>query len=533
MEKNKNTTDEKSVEELTDQDVWDILKFAQSMTGSDYLAGAMTPYLMNERMKDITLNPLEATSANIEKALSAPKDNEDQLRGYSEDFELNSMVYKRMINYLSNLLSFDLTYVCTNAEKKDYAKTGYKSDEKKLFEFLDKFNVIKEFKLVMKQLMRQEAFFGILRDDGDKYTIQELPGSRCKIDGRWDYGLLFAFDFYWFNQVGVDIDLYPDAMKRMYNDTFPSGKQEYQPDLPVSMRSLSSFNRWVDCSPSDGFWAWKFTPEVTTRVPYLSALFADLALQPLLRTLKKNSDIISASKLILGEVPFMQKDAKGGVVKDQVSISPDLLGKFLGLIKAGLHESIKVAAAPLKNMTVEDFPQEDKNIYSDYLQTTVAASGINSRLIWSTDKPTVLESQLSVDVDEFLMNYIYPYFENFLEYHINKRTKKFKFKFTFEGSEFSTSREQRLDVQMKFMEKGIVLPQKISAAMGMQYHDFVRHMEMAESSGFVDKLTPIINSSQASKDEEAGRPRKSASDLGEEGSQTRGDGGNVSKGGKV
>ena len=89
----------------------------------------------------------------------------------------------------------------------------YKKDEREVFNFLDKFNVVKEFKLVMKQLMRQEAFFGILRDDGDKYTIQELPGSRCKIDGRWDYGLLFAFDFLWFNQAGVDIDLYPDIMK--------------------------------------------------------------------------------------------------------------------------------------------------------------------------------------------------------------------------------------------------------------------------------------------------------------------------------
>ena len=318
----------------------------------------------------------------------------------------------------------------------------------------------------------------------------------------------------------------------MYNKTFPSdGVQDYKPDLPVSTRSNSSFTRWVDCSPIDGFWGWKFTPEVTTRVPYLSALFADLALQPLLRTLKKNSDIISASKLILGEVPF--KDAKGGVARDQVSISPDLLGKFLHLIKSGLHESIKVAAAPLKNMKVNDFSQNDKNIYSDYLQTTVAASGINSRLILSTEKPTVLESQLSVDVDEFLMSYIYPYFENFLEYHINKRTKKFNFKFKFEGSEFSTSREKRLDVQMKLMEKGFVLPQKISAAIGMQYQDLIRHLDMAKASGIEDKLIIIINASQASKDEKAGRPQKPTGDLGESGSQTRGDGGNIDKGGSV
>ena len=53
---------------------------------------------------------------------------------------------------------------------------------------------------------------------------------------------------------------------------------------------------------------------------------------------------------------------------------------------------------------------------------------MNSRLIYTSDKPNILETQLSLDVDVMTLSYMYEYFEEFLEYQINKRTKKFKFK---------------------------------------------------------------------------------------------------------
>jgi len=530
-DKNKELSNEES---LTEQQTWDVLEFANSITSGTFLANAITPYLLNERMKDATLNPYEVTSEKIAAALLSPKESEDELRGYSESLELNSMIYKRMLGYLSNLLSFDLTYVCMNGELKKYKKAEYKKDEQILFEFLDKFDVIQEFKKVMKQLLRQETFFGVLRDDGNKYVLQELPSQRCKIDGRFDYGLLFAFDMLWFQQPGVDIDLYPDVMKKMYAEWVGSGGGTYAPNLPVSVRGNSSWVQWVDCSPEDNFWCWKMTPEIATRIPYLSALFADLALQPLLREIQKNADVVAASKVLLGEIPYINKDLKGGIVKDNIAISPELLGKFLAILRQGLDSSIKIAAAPLKEMQAISFPYENKDTYSNYLKTTVASSGINTR-ISSGEKSTAIESQFSVDADTFLMTYIYPYFENFLEYHVNKRTKKYKFKFKFEGSEFSVNREKRLSVQLDLMEKGIVLPQKLSAAIGMPYQDMIRQMEMGDASGFIDKLTPIMNASQLGKDDvdSKGRPRKADDDLTESGDQTRADGSNIDKGGKI
>ena len=518
------------MEELTEKEVWDVLKFVDSVTSGQLMGQVLTPILMNQRMQDITLNPLEATSEKVDEALKAPKSNEEFLMGFSEHFELTSMPYKRMLHYLAKMLAFDLIVLPTNTEKQDYTKPSFKKDINLVYDFLDKFNHKKEFKLIMTQLLRQEAFFGIFRDDGQRYTIQELPNRYCKIDGRWDYGLLFSFDFNWFRNSGIDINMYPPIFKELYNEYFDGS---YKPSLDVSGRSGSKFANWIDVSPADNFWAFKFSPELISRIPYLTALFPDLALQPLIRSLQKDSNIISATKILFGQVPLINRDVKGSVTKDQVAVSPELLGKFLGLISKGLYKNIKVASAPLEDVQAISFPADEKNMYDDYLKTTTASSGINSRLIFSTEKPNAIESQLSIDVDEYLLTHAYHMFEDFLEYHVNKLTKRYKFKFMYEGTEFSTNRDRRFERQMRLSDKGIILPQKISASLGMNYHDMIRMMEWGEADKFIDKLTPLVNVGGMVGEGEAGRPRKPASELSDSGNQTREDGGNISKGGDI
>ena len=43
---------------ISEDDVWDIIEFARSLSG---YPGAITPQLLNERMKDVSLNPMAAT----------------------------------------------------------------------------------------------------------------------------------------------------------------------------------------------------------------------------------------------------------------------------------------------------------------------------------------------------------------------------------------------------------------------------------------------------------------------------------------
>lgn len=511
---------------LSENEVWDVLSFAKNFAG-DGMYSILTPMLINQRMKDITLNPYQATETSLTHALNDPKNAEITLQAFSQDFEIQSQVYSKLISYLSTILSFDMSYTCINANYKEYTSKAYQKDLDIVKEFFDKFDYKKEFSTVVKELVRSESYFGCPRFDGSNYVLQELPTSPqyTMITGRWDYGLLFSFNMYWFVAPGVDINMYPKFFINKFKDFWGGANHPapYKPALQPANRGSSAFVFWQDI-PVDVGWSFKFSPERATRVPPLSGIFLDLIQQPLMRSLQKNINMSVASRLIMGQVGML-KETKAST-KDQFNINPELLGKFLSLVKTSIGDSLKVAAAPLENIQAINFPAEN-GVYNYFLKTALASSGVNTNLIFTSDtRPNSIESQLSLNVDENQLYNLYPQFEMFLNYHVNRLTKNYKFKFAFEGSQFYNNRSLRLEAQVSLASNGIVLPNKIAAAIGMNPFDFQRQLEEAQSTGWADKLKPIISAFQSSGKEDAGRPKKADSELQESGEITRSAGSN-------
>lgn len=544
---------------LTETEVWNVLEFARYLNG---YGPYVTPDTINARMKQVNLNPMAATEALLSAAMIDPKNNEENLQAFSQSFELVSMVYKRLIAYYANMLSFDITYTA-NAKPEDYKLPKYKKDLIIAEDFLDRFDYRKEFKIATREMLRNDAFFATFFDLGNKYILQELPFDYCKITGRWEAGLLFSFDFSWFDQYGVDINLYPDWFKEKYAELnrerrdVNNNPYKYKPSLPINKRGKSVYMTWVDIPPNVGV-CFKFTPELATRLPYFTPLFNDLILQPTMRALQQNMNMAEATKLIIGEVPLLNKEAKA-TVKDSIAINPDLMGKFLGIVKNAVGDSIKIAAAPLQNYKIADF-EGNTELYDKYVRTTLALSGVNTNLIFSSDvKPNVIETQLSLNVDEQLITALYEQFEEYLGYQVNLRTKNFKFSFVFEGTDFSVNRDARFDKAMSLFDKGIILPHKIAASMRMKPSELRRQMEEANASDFMGLIkSPMFeqqkelaemnmknNEEIAQKNinaqkeaaktaqEGAGRPQKKATELTDEGSNTREAGANIGRGGKV
>lgn len=510
---------------ITEQEVWDVLKFSSSLYNGAY-PNIFNPEMVNSRFKDITLQPQIATLDKINKALSSPKESEDELIGYSQWLELNSILYRRVLLYFSGLLSFDWNYVVTNVKnEKEYTSKKYKDDLNIVQDFFDKFTVKEQFKTVMREMLRNETYFGLLRDDGEKYVLQELPRQYCKITSRFDYGLLMDFNLYWFLQPGVSLDFYPLFFKKLFRKFMESkGSSSYDPTLPIGSRD-SSWVFWTQLDPAKGAVVFKLFPEIGANVPFLASFMPDAVLQPLIRSLQTDSYIAEASKIIAGQVPFL-KDAKSSV-KDALALDPTTLGKFLALMKSALPSIIKIASAPLENISALEF-KGNNEIYDSYLSTAASASGINSRLIFSKDRQNLLETKLSLDIDQNILRPVYEMFSNMLEYWVNQRTKHYKFKFLFEGFETSVSREERLTTAFKYAESGIVLEQKFASAYGMSPFDFRRMLAETKASGFVERLTPIIKASQTPADR-AGRPPKADGDLSDGGAESREAGSNEEK----
>jgi hypothetical protein len=517
---------------LSEEEVNFAINYANSLSGAGFYGNAISPLLLNEKLKQLNLNPLQATEDTLTKALQNPKDNEKALQSFSQDFENQSQIYKKLIEYLGTFLSFDLTYDCINAKYSDYTSPKYQKDLDVVKDFTYRLDYRSAFTSVVQEMLRSEAYFCVPRFEKDAIVLQELPSSPdyTLINGRWSYGTLFAFNLYWFMQPGVDINLYPDFFKQKYLDLFGSGKQNgYNSHLPPELRGDSSYIFWQDV-PVDVGWVFKFNPNLAARIPYMSGLFLDLIQQPFMRALQKNINLAAATKVILGEIPMLNKTTQASV-KDSFAISAKNLAEFLAVVKSAIGDAVKTASAPLQNIQGINFTRED--IYNPYLKTSLATSGVNTNLVFTSDvRPNIFESQSSLNVDENVMTNLYSQFEKFMNYQINKNTKNFKFNIKFQGTKFFNNRQLRFEKQTTLMDKGVILPQQLAASLGLNIFEFQHELDEARANKFVDNLTPIISAFQQS-GKDSGRPQKSDSKLSDSGEQTKSDGENLGKGGKL
>lgn len=525
-------------EEIPVNEVWDVLEFArQSLSGIYGMGAVMTPDLINRALADKGFYPVVGSETEILDALNDPKQNEKRLRQFSQNLEMVSAPFKRIMQYQNSFLSYDWTYTCTNAEKKDYNTPAYKKDEKKFLDFMDRFDYKQQFGNAVHQMLRNEMYAFTPRFDGEKIVFQELPLDRIKITALWDRGFLGAFDFSYFLVPGISLKLFPKFYSEVFNDLFGGGQQYrvYDPARPLDQRGDSQFSVWADCPP-ESLWIMKFDTSIVTSVSPYSSLLLDFSSQNLIRSLQKNMYIAQARKILMTEIPLL-KDSKAKV-SDMISINPETLGKFLSVVKAALGDAIQIGSVPLENLQMVDFQANDES-YSNYLHTAVSASGVNTPLIFSGKlKANAVESMLSHESDALIMNALYPQFNSFINYFANKDTGKFKFELEFEGNNYYLNRQQRFDYAVQMANLGMVLPQKFAAARGMKPSTFMRQLEHSKAIGFTDMLTPITPANQMSKEQsltsgEKGRPQKKSGDLSDGGLDSRGSASNIEKGGSV
>lgn len=509
--------------------VYSVLEFARGLAGALYPT-IMTPDLINARVKDVSYLPTGATTDSLFQALSDPKEHESDLRNFVEYYENLSSPIRRIISYMASLLSFNLQYVVINAEKGEYTTSKFKKDEKIVFDFLDKFDWHYHFRNVVKQILRNEVFIGSVREDGRTVFIQELPIQYCKITGRWDYGFLADLNFYMFLQPGCDINGFSPFFRRKMDEIF-SGEnagKKYNPLMRVESRGESVWTYWCSLPPEEGF-VFKLDPSLNVCVPYLAALLPEFIDQSVMRSLQKDINFASATKMLAGTIPLLKE--QGAKISNALALDPKMTGQFLSLVKSALNSAVKVAAAPLENMQAISF-DGNPTLYDDYLRTGVATSGLNSSLFYNSKiKQNSIESQLSFQSDcLFLEQNLYPQFSSFLNYFVNKKTNKYKYKFIFSGDAYYLDKQQKLDILNRLSTNGIVLPQMYANILDLKPQDFMRMLEQSQAIGFVDNfLTPLIPAFQQSS--AVGRPRKEDIGISDSGLETHDNASNIGRGG--
>lgn len=536
-------------EKVTEQDVAEMLKLFSDIksqidngtqnfdlkafaTGYANGYGTFTPDMTNSAMKSLNLNPLTATADNVAKALNDAKNNEKLLISYGQDMYIKNMLYKRNFDYINYLPAWNLSIECINAEGDDYNSPKYKKDYKAVKNFLSKFNYRAEFEKAFFNMLNSETYFCMFREDltPEKFVFQDFPYEYSKITGRSTWGIYYDIDMVYFTQPSIDINMFPAWIKQRFNELFTGNQTlKYIPSNPDFKRD-GSFVMWVQTSFEDGFWCFKFKNDLIANVPYFAPMLNDLVLLPVFRNLQVSQSMAAAKKIITSQYPLL-KEQRNANVSDMLAVKPTTMGQLLGVFAKGLEESIKILNLPSDKLDMVEFSNTDKTAYSDFLKTTASLMG-GGNVLFNTVKNNVEETRLSLNIDEMLATSIYPQFESFLEYQINKLTKFFKFKFKFSGTKTYTNQKSNFEMAFQSAEKGIVCPNKIANALNMNLVELENELDMANNTGFIKKLLPMLNM-YTQTNGSGGRPQKSESELSESGSETRGSGSNLSKGGTI
>ncbi len=480
----------------------------------------LNPFLANQHLKDLNMNPSEQSKKDIHKMINNPQRNEQSLRRLSQHLYFTQMYYKRMIHYLADILTFDWYPVPINATREDMQKSTFKKDYDLLCSWFDRFNVKKEFKKALLKMASEDGYFTYLRKDSDKdLFLQEMPIDYCMIDGAWKYGYLYAFDLSYFQQMGVDINGFSREFKTYYKNALDIQKNKTQyPNIKTEMRD-GRWAYWQQVKPKKG-WVFKFHNHFAGLIPPFLGVFLDLIDIPALKDLFRNKSELEAYKIIMGTVP-RNKDDKSGSKSDNFAINADTLAKFVQIVKNSLHNDyVDFKAVPLDNLELFSFDEQanKEDSLKKSLSNLSSQTGID-KSVFSTDRPNVATMKLSKLIDQEFVARLYDQFSDFATYHSNMNTRKYKFKIVMEGT--IHDREERLKRAKDDMTNGFFTP-RIASDQGMTVKDMERGMDLMGWLGVVDRLTPAQTSHTLSS-KDSGNNNGDNSNNGDKGGRPKGE----------
>lgn len=498
---------------LTKSQTWDVLEFAQTLYNQ--LDGVYTPEMLNQNLVNLNNNVQVPTYQKIVSALRDMPDGAEILSSFSQYMEYFDSIYNKVATYKANMLSFDLSFVCTNANDKDYESDEYKKDKARVYKFLNAFPYKSQFRNVVKNLLRTGVYYTWFRDNGvkldtkgaTKYTLQILPQTYCKMTGYWNDSLpLFDFDMTYFLQPSIDIDLFAPVFKEYWLNVYGSEEMEtakdYIPSNNFGMRT-GTFALWTQTSPKDGAWAFKYDTSNFAVVPPLASLMKDTIFDDEIAKLQRDKDFASAYALLVGDMKML-----GSNEPNAFAVQPKQLAYLLSLLQRGLRRNIKVGAMPAERTDFYQYEDKNPDLYSNYIKTNGSIGASASRLIYSTDKMSQAEIENAIITDYAEIAHLYAQFEQFLNYYVNQRTRTYKFKFMLEGSVYPFERQYRQDRLLELADRGLVLNESaFASAYGYPPQVFSAMLEEAKNGGLTDKLTPLI-SIHTTSGGEGGRPRK-------------------------
>lgn len=549
MATKKNTveTDLEITEEGSEQAVWNVLDFMAGIYGD--LKGYNNPIPYDARMENNNLialnnNPKIPTAETLRQAIVNYKDNAELLQDFSEFMKAWDTLYAKIIDVKLSMLNFDINWYVDRYMIKDTSELDsplFQEDYRRVCKFMSKFKAKQEFRKVAENTLIADTYFCWLRDSygqfnddeleldysvkrSQNFALQMMPQEYCKITGSSVYPNTFLWDFNvdYFENAWVNVNNYDPSLKQAYDSILGNKQIRSFVNNSVDLNRVSkSYDGFVRTKVNNGAYCFKYDCSNFNAVPPYAKLMREAFGNDEIARLQKSKDVLSTNALILGEMKT-KKDDKIGNEKNSFIIDPKQVGTLLKIARNMLNNAnIKQIALPLEESRMYQFNDMNPKMVDNRLNSVANQSISSGSMVYTNEKMGQFELQNALALDyHSIADRLYPQFENFLEFFVNKKTKKYKFKFSVKGSTLPFLRQPELDNQIKISNMGMQADTtKYSALMGYDSNELESMMMMAKYGGMQDNLVLLMNSNTSS-DGDAGNPTKSIQDKSDSGSMS-------------
>ena len=111
--------------------------------------------------------------------------------------------------------------------------------------------------------------------------------------------------------------------------------------------------------------------------------------------------------------------------------------------------------------------------------------------MYSSQKLNSHQSKLASAIDMNVVDALYPMFADFMEYQINKRTKKYKFRIRFQDMNVPDQKAERKNTWDVFSKVGLVDLQLAARCNDKNMFEYMRSLQLTSSLG-VDKFSTFL-----------------------------------------
>lgn len=448
------------------------------------------------------------TKEQVKKFINNPERYENELRDTVDYLYGASSHFRRLIQYFSVLS--DLVYIVSpyRIDTETANKATVKRNYNRVINLLGSMDLKNQLEKILIVCLRDDTFFGTIREGSDSTIIQQLPSKYCKISVIEDNVFNVSFDFSYF-------DLYTDRL-RFYPEEFAVKYLLYHGDPTRNIRGNMNL-RWQELDAPNSF-AVKCNKDLPYySMPPFAGILRELYDLEDYKQLKKDKEQIDNYAMLVMQLGI---DSDGNWQMDYNkavdfwhnldTVLPDEIGSVL-------------SPMPIEKISFERSHTGETDAVAEAEQNLFTAAGVSS-LLFNNVKASSAALLLSIKADQALTYSIVKSIETMLNRFIHRHNFGKYFRVTFlDCSPFN--REQVGEQYLKACTYGFPFLSMYAASQGLLQDD-VDYMNFLEDTilNLHDRLKPLKSSATMTSEESTdgpGRPELDAGELTDSGEITR------------